>query len=68
MGSQPEQDVTVTATIKVAAFIYSSHSSRGGQNFNSMEQITATERQLILCAFQRISAKHLLFIYVTISK
>jgi hypothetical protein len=29
MGSQPEQDVTVTATIKVAAFIYSSHTAAG---------------------------------------
>jgi len=29
MGSQPEQDVTVTATIKVAAFINSSHTAAG---------------------------------------
>jgi hypothetical protein len=28
-GSQPEQDVTVTATIKVAAFIFSSHKAAG---------------------------------------
>jgi hypothetical protein len=29
MGTQPEQDVTVTATINVAAFIYSSHTAAG---------------------------------------
>jgi len=29
MASQTEQDITVTATIKVATFIYSSHTAAG---------------------------------------
>jgi hypothetical protein len=69
MGSQPEQDVTVTATIKVGAFIYSSHTATGVVKVSIVcNTLKPLKGNYFYVHFKRISAKHLLFIHVIINE
>jgi hypothetical protein len=69
MGSQPEQDVTVTTTIKVAAFIHSSHTAAGVVKISTVCNILKPlQDNYFYVHFNRISAKHLLFIHVIITE
>jgi hypothetical protein len=68
MGSQPEQDKTVTATIKVAAFIYSSHTAAGVVKISIVWDKLQPLKDNYLYVHIKEYLQHLLFIYVTINK
>lgn len=68
MGSQPEQDKTVTATIKVAAFIYSSHTAAGVVKISIVWDKLQPLKDNYLYMHIKEYLQHLLFIYVTTNK